>query len=222
MQDEVCRTIDTKTRKRISFLGRHILSLPQMEGPYAHSQSVSRLRLSRQPFVSVADRHVAHEDHTTAGPSRPRDSFVSDQPRDAASDEDHQPTPKGNLNSSLPSSADAAERLRALMSRMPNQSKTPTARPVSPSEVESDFDPPRFSPGQPSFGKESLKDLFSRVLEDTPIKRTRRGSTSEVEDSPRVEGSVKIKGKRKSLSDEETEKLSSTCMLSTFQSICLT
>ncbi|KAJ7209622.1 hypothetical protein GGX14DRAFT_452266 [Mycena pura] len=177
-----------------------------MEGPYA--QSVSRLRLSRQPLASVADRHVSQEDHTTAGPSRPRDSPASDLLGDAASDEDHQPTPRGNPNSSLPSSSDAAERLRALMSRMPNQSKTPTARPASPSEVESDFDPPRFSPTQPSFGKESLKDLFSRVLEDTPIKRTRRGSTSEVEDSPRVEGSVKFKGKRKSLSDEETEKLS--------------
>ncbi|KAJ6603124.1 hypothetical protein B0H10DRAFT_2079468 [Mycena sp. CBHHK59/15] len=186
-----------------------------MEGAYAQSQPVPRLRLSRQQPASRSD-HPGLEQESHAGPSRPRDHPVDPTSHfdgDAATHEEHQPTPRGPQpisNASPP--AEAAARLRALLSRIPNQSKTPVARPVSPSEVESDFDPPRFSPTTPSFAKESLKDIFSRALRDpgdTPIKsRPRRNSidTSEVEASPRVRERAKNKGKRKSLSDEEAEK----------------
>ncbi|KAF8170234.1 hypothetical protein K438DRAFT_1502392, partial [Mycena galopus ATCC 62051] len=102
---------------------------------------------------------------------------------------------------------EAAARLRALLHRMPaTQSKT-QARPASPSEVESDFDPPRFSP-PPSEARKSLKDVFSHAIRepgDTPVKgRNRRNSTSEVDEIPRE--NAKNKGKRKSLSDEELDK----------------
>ncbi|KAJ7755726.1 hypothetical protein DFH07DRAFT_488949 [Mycena maculata] len=174
-----------------------------MEGPYAQPQPVPRLRLSRQPLAMVADR--PEESHP--GPSRPRDPPVVE----ANGDDDHRPTPKAHPNSNASPPVEAAARLRALLSRT-NQPKSPVARPVSPSEVESDFDPPRFSPTTPSVVKESLKDIFSRALRDpgdTPVKsRPRRNSidTSEVEASPRVRERAKNKGKRKSLSDEEAEK----------------
>ncbi|KAJ7072547.1 hypothetical protein C8F01DRAFT_973102 [Mycena amicta] len=138
-----------------------------MEGPVAQLPPVPRLRLSRQPLASVADRNE----------SRPQD------------DDDTQPTPIAS---------EPADRLRALLARIPK----PATRPMSPSDLDSDFEPPRFSPTQP---KETLKDMFSRLLDDTPNKRTRRGSTSEVDDAPSEERTAKRKGKRKSLSDEEAE-----------------
>ncbi|KAJ7497099.1 hypothetical protein FB451DRAFT_1018462 [Mycena latifolia] len=182
-----------------------------MEQSYAQPQPVPRLRLSRQPLVVVADRLVPQEE-SHAGPSRLRDQTADDVNTDAAGDEDHQPTPKGPPNSNASPPVEAAARLRALLNRFPNQPKNSVARPVSPSEVESDFDPPRFSPTTPSLYKESLKDVFSRALRDpgdTPVKsRPRRNSidTSEVEASPRVRERAKNKGKRKSLSDEEADK----------------
>ncbi|KAJ7124938.1 hypothetical protein C8R44DRAFT_702862 [Mycena epipterygia] len=183
-----------------------------MEQPYAQPQPVPRLRLSRQPLAAVADRPPSPEE-PHAGPSRPRDPPVVNGNPVRDEDEDHLPTPKGYPSSNASPPVEAAARLRALLSRMPNQSKTPVvARPVSPSEVESDFDPPRFSPTTPSVVKESLKDIFSRALRDpgdTPVKgRPRRNSidTSEVEASPRVRERAKNKGKRKSLSDEEADK----------------
>ncbi|KAJ7039224.1 hypothetical protein C8F04DRAFT_933538, partial [Mycena alexandri] len=128
-------------------------------------------------------------------------------------DNDPLPTPKGNH---AVASAEATARLRALLSRMPNHPKSPVARPVSPSELDSDFEPPRFSPTPPSVAKESLKDIFSRALRDpgdTPNRPTRRrsfGDTSDSEAAP----ATKNKGKRKSLSDEEVEKLSASTLTS--------
>lgn len=201
-----------------------------MEGPYAQPQPVPRLRLSRQPLATVADRPLSQEE-SRAGPSRPRDQPLVDANGDPSGDEDPRPTPKGHPNSNASNASppvEAAARLRALLSRIPNQSKTPVARPVSPSEVESDFDPPRFSPTTPSVVKESLKDIFSRALRDpgdTPVKtRPRRNSidTSEVEASPRVRERAKNKGKRKSLSDEEADKPSSASNLAPSNILCLT
>ncbi|KAJ7502803.1 hypothetical protein B0H11DRAFT_604110 [Mycena galericulata] len=185
-----------------------------MDGPYAQPQPLPRLRLSRQPLATVADRPLSPE-ASHAGPSRPRDQPALDTNENSSVDEDPRPTPKGHANSNVSNASppvEAAQRLRALLARIPNQSKSPVARPVSPSEVESDFDPPRFSPTTPSVVKESLKDIFSRALRDpgdTPVKsRPRRNSidTSEVEASPRVRERAKNKGKRKSLSDEEADK----------------
>lgn len=177
-----------------------------MEGPYAQPPPLPRLRLSRQPLAAVADRSIPQEDNN-AGPSRSRDQSVG-EPNDAeATDDDPLPTPKVQPNSN--GSGDATLRLRALLRAMPNESQS-QARPATPSEVESDFDPPRFSP-PPTEAKKSLKDVFSYALRDpgdTPVKsrRVRRNSTSEVEEIPR-EG-VKGKG-RKSLSDEELDKSNS-------------
>ncbi|KAF7362075.1 hypothetical protein MVEN_00553100 [Mycena venus] len=173
-----------------------------MEGP----QPPPRLRVPKKPLTAVADRPLS-PDEQSADLTRPQDHSAVDGL--AGRDDDPQPTPKGNLNSnaSLPP-GEAAARLRALL-RAPNQSNNKTqTRPASPSEIESDFDPPRFSP-PPSEVKKSLKDVFSHALRepgDTPVKpgRNRRNSTSEVEDIPR--DTAKNKGKRKSLSDEELDK----------------
>lgn len=179
---------------------------------------IPRLRLTR---------HVTHQAQAMAGPSRlsPR-PFV-----DVNSDEDEddpvaQSTPKITpITSISPEAAPPhvhvpvetpAARLRALLSRVPNHPSSPSYNPVpiSPSEVESDFDMPQSGPATPSVARESLKDIFSRALRDTPQKgRHRRNSIdiSEVEASPRVEKErAKNKGKRKSLSDEEPDKPSST------------
>ncbi|KAF7321343.1 hypothetical protein MKEN_00654500 [Mycena kentingensis (nom. inval.)] len=153
----------------------------------SQSAPVPRLRLSRQPFTPVSDTHTPDNE---AGPSR------------SDTDTDAQPTPRIHPASALQSS-EATQRLRAALAR---EKPTPS-RPQSPSEteLESDFEPPRFSPTQSGIAKQSLKDLFSSVLADTPSKRTRRGSTSEVEDGPSSVDRTKLKGKRKSLSDEEAE-----------------
>ena len=168
-----------------------------------------------------------------AGPSRLPLNLNDDLGKiDDEGDLDAQSTPKITLITSVPdaysppgvSPVDTpAARLRALL-RAPNNSASKLSsqdrRPAPPSEVESDFDPPQFSPATPSFARESLKDLFSRALRDpgdTPQKgRQRRNSIdiSEVEASPRVERErAKNKGKRRSLSDEESEKPSSRCQL---------
>jgi serine/arginine repetitive matrix protein 2 len=69
-----------------------------------------------------------------------------------------------------------ASRLRALLSRLPNDSSSKASEkaPAPPSDLDSDFDPPRFSPTTPSVVRESLKDLFSHALRDTPKKGRRR------------------------------------------------
>jgi hypothetical protein len=182
----------------------------EVEGSYAPPP---RLRLSRQPLGAVADRPHSPDDQTP-GPSRPRDRALDlDDP--AGRDDDPQPTPKGHPNSNAPTPTEAAARLRALLHRMPDKPNKTQTRPASPSEVESDFDPPRFSP-PPSEARKSLKDVFSHAVRepgDTPVKtaRPRRNSTSEVEDIPRE---AKNKGKRKSLSDEELDKPSSAFICS--------
>lgn len=111
-----------------------------------------------------------------------------------------------------------AQRLRAIMSRMaPDTSTRADAPPASPSDRDSDFDPPNLASSTASSYKGSLKGLISRALRppgDTPQKnngRRRRNSidTSEVESSPRVQKVRQerdgVKGKRKSHSDEEVD-----------------
>ncbi|KAF9038347.1 hypothetical protein BDZ89DRAFT_945788 [Hymenopellis radicata] len=111
-----------------------------------------------------------------------------------------------------------AQRLRAIMSRMPpDTSARADAPPASPSDRDSDFDPPNLASSTASSYKGSLKGLISRALRppgDTPQKdkgRRRRNSidTSEVESSPRVQKvrqeRAGVKGKRKSHSDEEVD-----------------
>ena len=172
---------------------------------------VPRLRLTRQSSPTQA----------VAGPSRL-------SPRSLLADEDEDPvaqsTPRLTTTSLSPEGLPItytpqdtpADRLRALLFRVPNHSASASHAPpasISPSEVESDFDMPQSALATPSLARESLKDIFSRALRDTPQKGRRRRNSidaSEVEASPRVETErAKNKGKRKSLSDEELDKPSS-------------
>ncbi|KAF9819163.1 hypothetical protein IEO21_02334 [Rhodonia placenta] len=120
-----------------------------------------------------------------------------------------------------------AARLRALLARVPNSNSSATPRASNervsgyqtPSEADSDLDPPYSTLATPSIARESLRELFSHVLRDpgsTPRKgRLRRNSIggNEVDPSPRVarieEERAQNKGKRRSMSDEEAEHLSS-------------
>jgi hypothetical protein len=91
--------------------------------------------------------------------------------------------------------------------------------PVSPSEVESDFDPPNeVLSNTPSMARESLKDIFSRALREpgnTPQKekgQRRRNSIdlSEVDSTPMLQPeNGRNRGKRRSLSDDEVDSPSS-------------
>ncbi|KAF8983098.1 hypothetical protein BDQ17DRAFT_1184496, partial [Cyathus striatus] len=84
-----------------------------------------------------------------------------------------------------------AERLRALLALVPNHPKPIGAKlsPSShtPSEFESDYEPPEPVHDTPSIARESLRDIFSRALRnpgDTPKKERRRRNSidfSEVE-----------------------------------------
>ncbi|KAF8070316.1 hypothetical protein FPV67DRAFT_1012203 [Lyophyllum atratum] len=179
-----------------------------------------RLRLSRNAN--------AYE-FPVAGPSRDRLTdnlnavdLTSEDSDNNDQDYDEQPTPKMTSTAPLmePTETPAA-RLRALLARTPASSKStpmPQRPSNSPSDNESDFDPPSGVPrSSPSMASESLKDIFSRALRDpgnTPQKGNtgpRRNSidTSEVEAIPRIQRErAKNKLNRKSLSDEEIENIS--------------
>lgn len=116
-----------------------------------------------------------------------------------------------------------AVRLRALLSKSPNDWPTSKQRDPSLSEPDSDFDPPHGNSASASHHHESLRQLFTRALrDDTPQKPrvTRRNSIdlSEVDStSPRVlrinEQPARSR-QRKSVSDEELEKASSAFSIS--------
>ncbi|KAI0067171.1 hypothetical protein BV25DRAFT_1819465 [Artomyces pyxidatus] len=175
---------------------------------------IPRLRLSRQGHSPSEES----QNTPTAGPSR----LAHDDQEDMDS------TPRMPLNSfpspqatSSPNPTDdtPVSRLRALLSRVPNTSQSQLLHervPSLASDLESDFDPPpKWNTTNGSMARENLKGIFSHALResgDTPRKYGRRNSidASEVEDSPRVQRVAqersKNKGKRKSLSDEESSK----------------
>jgi hypothetical protein len=181
-----------------------------MESPLVTVLPIPRLRLSRNGIPY---------DTADAGPSVHPFSTMSAV---ELSDDDQQLTPRLTPAATILAGADTpAARLRALLSRVPTSSKSP-AMPhprSSPSEIESDFDPPTEIPSNtPSIARESLKDLFSRALREpgnTPQKdktRWRRNSIdlSEVDATPRLQlENGRNKGKRRSLSDEEVDSPSS-------------
>jgi len=187
-----------------------------------------RLRISRHPPDTVST--------PVAGPSRLSPQMNTHENNE--DDEDAESTPRmpsasmdvektsPHTAASTPLPADTpAARLRALLARFPNTSTTPHAsssrlpEPATPSEPDSDLDPPYSTLATPSIARESLKELFSHALRDpgnTPQKgRARRNSigTGEVGPSPRIERvekeRAKNKGKRRSMSDEEADHLSS-------------
>jgi serine/arginine repetitive matrix protein 2 len=195
------------------------------------SLSIPRLRLARHssPSAYLDDRTPV------AGPSRisPRSlsipTFNGDDDDGSSQSTPRLPfAPRSLINdqsapSFLPSSPGEtpAARLRAVLARLPashdgsSQRLQPTARyPGTPSDIDSDFDVPNSMSVAPSFAQESLKELFSRALLDTPQKGRRRNSfdSSVADISPRKERvareRVKGKGKRQSLSDDDLEVLS--------------
>jgi hypothetical protein len=122
-----------------------------------------------------------------------------------------------------------AVRLRALLSKSPNDWSISRQRDPSLSEQDSDFDPPHEISASTSH-HESLKQLFTHALrDDTPQKPrvVRRNSIdlSEVDSAnPRVvraHNKPARHGPRKSMSDEELEKVSSTFSdFDDFQLLC--
>lgn len=196
-----------------------------MESSGTHSLALPRLRISRQ-----SPKYDDALDTPQAGPSRtPFMTDMGSHNENNDDGEDAQSTPRlpvkpmpsveptSTTQSATPTETPAA-RLRALLSRVPNSpsnSREPPTTPAPASDRDSDFELPRSSTATPSIARESLKDLFTRALRDTPQKdRKRRNSidVSEVEASPRVQRErVKNKGKRRSLSDEDIDRPSSTC-----------
>ncbi|KAJ4468291.1 hypothetical protein J3R30DRAFT_3386051 [Lentinula aciculospora] len=192
--------------------------------------TIPRLRVNRQAQSTIYD-YSGSVDISEAGPSRLQTSTnlldASIHAENADDDEQEQDTPKLPLISALPMEPlstypedTPAARLKAVLERTSVKSRPPPA-PIpssgSATDFESDFDIPTIGSSQPSLARETLHSLFSHALRepgDTPqksIKRQmrRRNSidTSEFESSPRV-AKVKIdrsdiKGKRKSLSDDE-------------------
>jgi hypothetical protein len=196
-----------------------------------------RLRLNRTTSLPATD----DADSTpVAGPSRLHTHLLAVPNGD---DDDEESTPKipplrdgfplpahersisSQATATTATGENPASRLRALLTRLPNETPLVSQRPpysrasTAPSEPDSDFDPPDASRvavhSHPSFAQESLKDLFSHALResgDTPHKgkgRPRRNSIdlSEVEGTTPERASFKGKAKRKSLSDDELEKL---------------
>jgi hypothetical protein len=193
---------------------------------------IPRLRLTRQSpkFGDSVD------DTPQAGPSRLGDlGGLENEEADDAQSTPKIPmlrsiSPEPSMPNATPPMDTPAARLRALLNRVPNLPSTTRDSPhvlIHSSEPDSDFDPPRSSPtNTPSIARESLKDLFSRALRDpgdTPDKNMRRRNSidiSEVDFSPRVERErARNKGQRRSLSDEEADKPSSTWYFS--EVICI-
>ncbi|KAF5370874.1 hypothetical protein D9758_002105 [Tetrapyrgos nigripes] len=189
--------------------------------------AIPRLRVQRD-FQSTAYDYSG----SIAGPSR-FPGNASDAPHDSQdsnTDDNDDDTPKLYASSKLPSTSFSetfeetpAARLKAVLSRISNSSKSKAPESATPSsastvDLDSEFEIPEIGSSMPSLARESLKDLFSRALREpggTPQKiakgRYRRNSidASEVESSPRVERVQRersiAKGKRKSYSDDENE-----------------
>ncbi|EIN11745.1 hypothetical protein PUNSTDRAFT_142009 [Punctularia strigosozonata HHB-11173 SS5] len=195
-----------------------------------------RLRVHRTPSLPTG----GGDDTPVAGPSRLTTHSLAVPRHGDGDDDDAESTPKIPTRDAFPphdrsvssqatatttASDNPAARLRALLHRLPSetplvQQRPPYARmPTTPSEPDSDFDPPDASRvavhSHPSFAQDSLKDLFSNALREssnTPQKgkgRPRRNSIdlSEVESATPERASFRGKTKRKSLSDDEIEKL---------------
>jgi hypothetical protein len=166
-----------------------------------------RLRLNRTKNISSHS-----EPPPIPGSSTSEDTHLT--PR-AAAPPTFPPAPGFSMATPLDT---PAARLRALLSKSPNDWSISRQRDPSLSEPESDFDPPNGN-SNPAIHHESLRQLFTHALrEDTPQKPrvARRNSIdlSEVDSiSPRVlrvNDPPSRRKQRKSMSDEELEKASST------------
>lgn len=135
-----------------------------------------------------------------------------------ASDVPTESTPQAPFQMATKPESPAAV-LRALLSRLPNKEGSPTHHPghdtelQHPSERDSDYDVETAS-ATTSIAQSSLKNIFSRALRepgDTPRKdRSHRQRSSSIGDTdldntPHVLEARDIKGKRRSLSDDEVD-----------------
>ena len=182
-----------------------------------------RLRMTRTPLHYDHNSQIASTFHT-GGPSRLTEFS---QLVDVDLNDMELPDPSDHSNNSkisTPSTATRSEKpaavLRALLSRLPadHRNPTPSQSPSQqyPSERESDYDISEPANATPSMAQESVKDIFSKARRDpgnTPKKiQARRNSvgTSEVDASFSIEEErMDSKGKRRSVSDDETEHLDS-------------
>jgi hypothetical protein len=174
-------------------------SSPQLVDGGAPKAPAGSSRSSPRPFIDTDDENNK-EDDLPLLTLKPLSSSTSSGSYHQGQRDIHGDTP--------------AARLRALLSRVPNESpsKAPDKASPPPTDLESDIDPPHFSPTTPSVARESLKDIFSRAMRDpgdTPKKGARRRNSidvSEVESSPRARKErARHKAKRRSLSDEEAD-----------------
>ncbi|KAF9227290.1 hypothetical protein BS17DRAFT_457840 [Gyrodon lividus] len=200
-----------------------------MDTPSSVTLLKPRLRLLRRsPSPRMQDNGI--DTTPQPGPSSGRIHFTS-----IPDDEDELPTPRmpaktiaspngdsalrsSNTATAIPADTPAA-RLRALLAREPRSPRNAPsiAPPAPPSEAGSSVDHPPFGSSTSSLARDSLKDIFSRALRepgDTPQKRRpRRNSidTSQVEITPVLDRErSKHTGKRRSLSDEEAERPTTT------------
>lgn len=196
--------------------------------PYATS---SRRRIIRS---GPLDESVTTVSSVQAGPSRLPDLTqlvdvdFSDGDRDFEDTEsDDNATPRIPANPRLPLSngETPAARLRALLSderELERNHPTPTQQPVPPppsepatdyTDYESDYDRGEsINATHNSIARDSLRDVFEHALRPaggTPQKQKRRSSSvepSENESGPATARErSRIKGKRRSLSDDEAE-----------------
>ena len=185
-------------------------------GPIPGSSSLASTNAPVFPRLRLTRRNISNnsEPSPIPGPSSQPSDDTQLTPRVAVP-----PTlpPPPNFSMATPLDTPAA-RLKALLSKSPNDWSISRQRDPSLSEPDSDFDPPHENTASASH-HESLKQLFTRALrDDTPQKPrvARRNSIdlSEVDSaSPRVSrvNDERARSKqRKSMSDEELEKASST------------
>jgi len=191
-----------------------------------------RLRVTRHPPVPF-DRSI-HTSTSEAVPSRLPDLsqlvnvtlngidmsddniYVSDVPTEHTTP---QAPPRIETLSTGTQKDSPAAALRALLFRLPNSDGSPTrvndkdTEYQYPSERESDYDIETAS-ATTSVAQSSLKNIFNKALRepgDTPQKdrsHRRRSSSigaTDMDDTPHVLEARDIKGKRRSLSDDEVE-----------------
>ena len=166
----------------------------------------ARLRISRQSAHDSSRTPVEPQ----PGPSRTIDDAGLESQEDEVSEQE--PISESHLNRT----DTPAARLRAVLGKLNDSTNKPAIpTPQTPSELDSDFDPPANFTA--SFAQKSLMSVFSHARRepgDTPQKSRsvrRRNSVGESQTltSPRAQRVQQERaanmGHRKSLSDEEVE-----------------
>jgi len=175
-----------------------------------------RLRMTRLPLHYDHNSQIASTSH--AGNSLHLTEFS--QLVDVDLNNMELPDPTDHSNNSQISASSTTTRsekpaavLRALLSRLPVDRRSPTPSQQYPSERESDYEVSEPATATPSMAQESLKDIFFKARRDpgsTPQKTQARRNSVDTSEVNFFEAERKdCKGKRRSLSDDETEHLDS-------------